>query len=533
MPSFNLVDEGWIPCRFSEDGLTKDLSLREVFWRANEIREILDPSPLVTVALHRFLLAILHRNFGPASLREWQTIWEQGSWDQPTLATYLDKWRDRFDLFSDAFPFYQVPEIAGAEPRPVLRLAMAVSVGNNPTVFDHNSDDSPASVTAPEAARLLIGYQAFAIGFGKSSPFYFQDAPLVRGFTVLCMGDNLFGTLALNLIAYNQSSPLAHTGSDRPAWEQLEPPHPDAKGTVLAGYLDYLTWQSRRIHLIPEGDPPRIRYCQIQQNLKLAESAKEFFDPFKCYRTDPKLGNFALGLNPDRALWRDSHALFQRVEQSFARPQVFTWLARIDTLRRSGQIQAEPVYNFSVFGFATEPGRAASITLWRHERLPLPLAYLEDDALLAKLKDALTLAEDAARVVRQSAWTLAKFLLAPASDDERTRQPRKEDTQTLVDSFAPERFYWPHLEAHFRRLLVDLPDDSTATEDGVEYGGKELLAWATEVRHAASGAFHQTTNSLDTSARALKAVAQAERVFNQHLASLLAKYPEPTEEVNR
>ena len=39
------------------------------------------------------------------------------------------------------------------------------------------------------------------------------------------------------------------------------PPMPD-------GYVDHLTWQSRRIHLVPEGDPPVVRRVSLVQNLR-------------------------------------------------------------------------------------------------------------------------------------------------------------------------------------------------------------------------------------------------------------------------
>src|SRR5688500_11864567 len=69
--SFSLVDEPWIPCLTVRGGPAEMLGLGAVLTRPREIREIADDSPLVTVALHRLLLAILHRNFGPASTPDW------------------------------------------------------------------------------------------------------------------------------------------------------------------------------------------------------------------------------------------------------------------------------------------------------------------------------------------------------------------------------------------------------------------------------------------------------------------------------
>ena len=69
--SFNLIDGEWIPC-IMLDGTTREFGLLETLARAHEVEEVFDPSPLITASLHRLLLAILHRNFGPASIQEWR-----------------------------------------------------------------------------------------------------------------------------------------------------------------------------------------------------------------------------------------------------------------------------------------------------------------------------------------------------------------------------------------------------------------------------------------------------------------------------
>ena len=109
--SFNLVDEKWIPCIWKNDGKQDELSLLETLTRAHEIHEVFDPSPLVTASLHRFLLAILHRNFGPASADEWTAIWQAGRFDEKVLRDYFHKWHGRFDLSDKEHPFYQFADL--------------------------------------------------------------------------------------------------------------------------------------------------------------------------------------------------------------------------------------------------------------------------------------------------------------------------------------------------------------------------------------------------------------------------------------
>lgn len=533
MSEFNLVDEKWIQCATS-DGNLKELSLSEALINAHELKEIVDPSPLVVVSLHRLLLAILHRNFGPASFTEWQRIWKATRFDAQTLTEYFEKRRHRFNLFDDVRPFYQSPKMERAETHPVLHLAMEVSSGNNATLFDHTFDSQPDEIASSVAARYLIATQAYAIGLGNSYPFYFSDSPLIRGLATMVLGDSLFETLALNLIEYNEDLPFPWADEDLPIWEQEKPAKPSRDGTPVKGYLDYLTWQSRSIHLIAEANPAQVRYCQIQQNLKLPK--QEYLDPFKCYRKDKEKGIVPLGIGTDKAVWRDSHALFQTADDSFKRPDIFNWVARVDCSRNNGEIQAKTHYRLNATGLATDTGKAASVLLWRHERLPLPLKYLEDEKLLAKLKEGLEVSEEVAKLlgsgfIRTKVAGKEKKSPSPfralASEILPKDQNGKADPDTikaLLASLGPTRPYWARLGLAFNELLAKLADDITEDDDEIIYGRDTLPWWAGEVRRAARQAFREATDSLDRSGRMLKAVTKAENDFEFKLNTILKPY---------
>ena len=539
MPSFNLIDEDWVPCVLA-DGSSKLLGLRDALTNSHDIKEISDSSPLVVVAILRLMLAILHGNFGPENMSRWLALWQAGKWDAAELAAYFETWRHRFDLFDQDRPFYQSRELRGAERHPVLHLATEVSSGNNPTLFDHSSDDSPPAVTPDVAARYVLATQAYSIGGGVSTPFNLSDSPLTRGVSVFAVGDNLFQTLALNLIEYNESLPLERSGPDVPIWENDYPEEPYSAGTPTKGYLDYLTWQSRNIHLFPEGDPVGVRYCQIQQRLKLPK--QQYLDPFKCFQRGEK-GLVPKALSADRAVWRDSHALLQKADSDFKRPEVFNWLARVDDRRRAGQIDARPEYQVVVAGLATAPGKAASVLLWRHERLPLPLKYLEDERLIATLEEALHLAEGVGRLlgagcvqvqgktkrfqVPSPMWLLAQEVLAK----DQNGKADSNAVRSFVASLSPTRSYWASLGISFNHLVTELPADTSP--DG-EYGASVLLRWAREVGRAARQAFRQATDSLDHSGRWLKAVSIAQdsfkRLLNSTINEFTAPYQQETEE---
>ncbi len=519
MPSFDLVDEGWIPCVLA-DGTPQELGLRDTLLRAHEIRAIADQSPLITLALHRLLLAVLHRAFdGPQDLDAWIDLWSAGRWDEEQTSGYLEKCRQRLDLFHPERPFYQVPFMAdGGGQLPVAVLAQELAAGNNATLFDHHFNAAPGPMAPSEAARNLVALQAFAIGGGVSKPFNFMGGPLTAGLTMLMSGKTLFQTLALNLLAYNEAEPIPRRLNDLPAWEQDHPPVPDRSGTAPRGYLDLLTWQSRRIHLIAENDPLGVRYCQRQQNLKLGEGA---LDPFKCYRRDDKLGWLPLVLRPERALWRDSNVLFQHAVQAQSTsptvrpPLQFSLLAQID-----GQVTMDPAYTLAAFGLATEPGKAGSVLLWRHESLPLPLRYLDDAELVEVLQKALQAADDMAGVLRSATEILARKLL-----------PQGAKPGDLLFTLAPARRYWWRLEAPFSRFMIELINEAQAgDEDDLELESRALRQWLAQARSAAEDAFRDITRSLDTSARSLRAASIAERSFGKLLHFTLDKYESKEEQ---
>ncbi len=532
MPSYSLVERPWLP-GVALDGQNVELSLRQALLQAHDLREIYDPSPLVTVALHRLLLAVLHRVYaGPEGIEEWSELWNAGRFDPDRISAYLDTWRHRFDIFDDAWPFYQAPSIVDlAAPKqwsPISRLAQEAAAGNNPTLFDHRIDAEPRSISAAEAARTVVAMQAFAVGGGVSKPFNFGHGPITRGFTLLALGDSLFQTLALNLVPYNTQSPIPQgKRPDLPAWEWQERPTPRNEGSHPDGYLDLLTWQSRQIHLIPQPDGT-VEWCQFRQQMKLPPDAP--IDPFKSYIVDPKTGRSARSFRRERALWRDSAVLLEQTQVSrsgaaSAWPGLIEWLAEIEAERERGLLDAMPHVRLAALGLSTEPGKAASVILWRREELPLPLALLAEPEAISTLAEALAAAEAVGRLLSQTARQLAELLLAPMSDDKNARKADPEQAKALARALALEQRYWPRLDAPFSALITALPDDRTPDPDDPDemvYGASALPDWAKEVRAAARDAFEGTAGSLDRSARSLKAVAAARGRFFGTLHKTLA-----------
>ncbi|NLE75776.1 MAG: type I-E CRISPR-associated protein Cse1/CasA, partial [Chloroflexi bacterium] len=328
-PSFDLVHTRWIPC-VRDDGTGDELGLREVLAQAHELQEVAGESPLVTAALYRLLLAVLHRVLGPRSYENWGQLWAAGSWSMSQLDRYFERWRSRFDLFHPERPFYQAAD-ARVKPKSVSSLVHDVASGNNATLFDHHTDAEGLALSPAQAARLLLAAQSFGLAGLSGLPQKFTDGPCARGIIFLVTGSSVFETLALNLVRYPEAAFMPHTPQDRPAWEMDDPFTPDR--SVPYGYLDYLTWQNRRILLLPEsaGVQALVRQMTQAPGLRLDAGA---LDPLKHYRAHPDRGFLPLRFTEGRALWRDSAALFEteRVGDAGRRdrpPLPFQWLSEL------------------------------------------------------------------------------------------------------------------------------------------------------------------------------------------------------------
>ncbi len=505
MNRFNLVEESWIPCLMS-DGRIKELGLFDTLTKTHEIKEITDDSPLVVVSLYRLLLAILHRNFGPKDFGEWKTLWRKGRWDAEKLKSYFENenCKNRFNLFDEERPFYQYPKVpkkggADSDKLPIETLMQEKATGANATLFDHSFKAQETSCSPPTAARYLIARHAFSLAGGVSYPFNLSNGLLVKGFSILAIGDNLFQTLALNLIEYYREKPMpAQTDDgislDIPFWEReklREATERDKDGKTPLGYLDYLTWQSRRIKLLPENDFQNVKFCQLQQNFKLKENLN-ILDPFKVY-VEGERGLYALDFKTHKSLWRNSHTIFKQNAKSNEIANLFTHLTKVSAAISDGEIEGRKKYAFSIIGIINDQ---ASVETWMHETLPIPLAYFDDNNLSELLEKAIQFAEDISNKLRAGIKELADCL------------------ETNAANFQAMPIYWSTLELEFQNLLSDLP---TKKDDA-------MREWFRVVLSTANNALQQTANSLSGTAKEQKAIVEAEGEFRKQRNILLSKH---------
>ncbi|MGI8554186.1 MAG: type I-E CRISPR-associated protein Cse1/CasA, partial [Dehalococcoidia bacterium] len=345
MPEFNLVDEPWIPCvGHGQDegaGAVVELNLREALARTHELAAIAGDTPTVTVSLYRLLIAAVHcfvgpeGAAGPKSSEAWESLWRRERFASDAIDRYLTQWRHRFDLFDPTRPFYQTASPAVDEGKAVSIAKLLFQSDNNATLFDHAFVAEPPRLSPAQAARLLIAFQAFDTGgliTGAGDEKFAKASPLLQCAVLLVRGRNLFETLMLNLYRYSpendQPWPFKRS-EDRPAWERGGDTRPVDRRPD--GYLDLLTWQSRRIRLWPEEEGSGqvvVRRATVMKGFQIRDgwsrSGQEPMIAFtKRLKAQPGQDPTPpLGFREDRALWRDSVALFESAGDLAARPKI-------------------------------------------------------------------------------------------------------------------------------------------------------------------------------------------------------------------
>lgn len=496
---FNLLYEPWIPV-VTINGATQSISLREALVNAPAYRGVSASLPHTNAALLRLLLAVLHRNFGPASSEEWEALWGRGAFVRAALDTYFDRWQARFNLFSDQFPFFQYRHPL-VEERPAQALLQMIGGGDRFTLFDHVMDDTPFMLTPEEAALLLVTAHAFGLA-GLCHPQHklvYTDAPCSRAIVFFVEGKNLFETLMFNLIRYNEAEPFRWSRGvpDRPAWEVDDPYLPER--TRPLGYLDYLTWQNRKIMLFPETvqGQTQVRRITTAPGLVLGADVR---NPMHHYRIEA--GGAAgeetakvLRFSEGRSLWRDSSALLDVRSQAVEAPRALAWMS---TLVNDGIVPPRRL-QLAAYGMCTEPGKA-KVHFYRGESFEFDDRLLHDDWLVSYLNTALTHAESIRRELWITLSQLATLVIAFDNDREGGRKPDAKDVQNLIRHWDAEGLFWGSLETPFYQFLDRLAADPE----------RALQAWHETLRKAALAAYRQTAEGLGESQKALKAAAKTQ-----------------------
>ena len=389
MSEFNLIDEPWISVITDYKGTTKLVGLREFFQNAESYIDFAGDMPTQDFAVMRFILAILHTVFSrydadgkpyemvklnekmqqvenvdeeyeeeyeDALMETWENLWQAGKFLKIVI-DYLESWHDRFYLFDDEYPFYQVraDEVDGLK----LNMANPTGIsgkninrlisesGNKIALFSPKfaHKNNKEILTPDEVVRWLITFQSYT-GLSDKVIFGKEKYKASKGWLfdlggVFLSSDNLYKTLILNLVLVNTSNTDYNTNIQKPAWEYK--PSEVIKKYMSDNRIDNIaelyTAYSRAIY-ISDFDPKKPFKMGI---VKLPEVLHEnnFLEPMTIRRFNnngPNKGKFTPRKHQlNKSLWR-SFGLITKTEDANEgnsniakrKPGIIDWLNSLD-----------------------------------------------------------------------------------------------------------------------------------------------------------------------------------------------------------
>jgi len=320
-PSFNLWAEPWITVE-CPNGTRDTLNIPQTITHAHQIRALYDPSPLVTVALHRLLLAILQEVINPQGRTDFKRVWQTGQFTAEQLQPFAEKYTHRFDLFSADTPFLQSADLPlqpakKSDGKPISYLMPEEPAGTGVTHYTHAYDDHQRLCSVCAAKGLLL-IPPFASSGGAGIKPSINGVPPIY---VIPGGETLFDSLAASLTIPNYQPPNFESDPanyDLPWWKHA-PKISKKEEVQCVGYLQSLTFPARRtrLHPIPAMQQLCTRCGGVTQwhvatmIYEMGESrpkdAPFWRDPFAAYRQPKKETEAPLPIRPveGRAMWRE------------------------------------------------------------------------------------------------------------------------------------------------------------------------------------------------------------------------------------
>lgn len=368
-PAFSLLTEPWIQVVML-DGSFEAIGLLRLFEDARFIRGIAGEMPQMQFVTLRLCEAILYRAFSAPGATEtellgmWEELFDAGRFPQEVLLGYLEGHRERFDLFG-AHPFYQVAGLsyaAGTGPSRIGAIMPDVPLREDKTLFSMRSIRHASSLTFGEAARYLLmaqGYDASGIKtpvvgntrINKGKVYPPKGLPGTGwcgsiGGTYL-EGRNLFETLMLNWVLFDDragSQGVFGIEGDVPPWERNDI-GPDMKECEPVGPVQILTWQSRRVRLVPDESGTCVQgvvICYGDTMRPIDKQGIEMMTPWRRSEAQqrrwslPYVPWMARGHDPKRSIWRGLASLLAfdgaaAEGQPDLRPGVVRWAELLES----------------------------------------------------------------------------------------------------------------------------------------------------------------------------------------------------------
>jgi len=382
MPRYNLLDEKWIQVA-SKDTVEK-VSIKELFADAAKYKELAGDMKTQDFAVMRVMLAILHTVFSrfdskgdpyeffevdeksflqigeleendledyeDALYQTWIDIWNAKEFPK-VVYEYLEKWRERFFLYDDKYPFFQVTkeviekDAAGGGEFYGKNINRLVSESNNKQAYFSPKDESYKEyIVDDELARWLITLQGYIgtsdkkkVGSAKT----YSKGWLYDLGGVYLQGNNVFETLMLNfVIAHNENNNLLKT--QKPCWEaetiekNIELYFHNGIGNIASLYTAWC----REIFIDPNRTKEDKFVCFIAK-LPEIEHSDAFLEPMTVWKYNDT-SEYKDKYRPrkhdaNKSMWRN-FGLLTGVGEGTRKPGVIEWLNKLCDISESEEL---------------------------------------------------------------------------------------------------------------------------------------------------------------------------------------------------
>ena len=507
MASFNVLIEPWIPV-LDKDGNIKELGILEVLEKAPDLAEITEPSPLMRYGIYRLLIAFLTDALRPEIEQDLADLLNTGCFPMDLIRGYIrncEKNGPCFDLFDKDRPFLQSAyDQKLDEPRKtsVAKLLHELPSGNNAIHFQHTFQDEHAFSPAV-CARALCTVNIFCTS-GTQGPSSINAAP---PWYLIILGKNLFETLVYSFwVPYDLKTSL-----DNPpiAWcnDISVEPNRDVSNT---SYLYGLTWQARRVCLIPDSKGGRctftgrnedtlVREVYFQAGWKF-EGYDKWQDPHVTYiyKEDSRI---SLKPQEGRAAWRYlGSILFARadvLDSAVIKAKCPAIIEQYVSFIKNGFWKGEDILRTEIFGVATDQ---ASLEGWQNDRFDIDWQIARNNQKAAWLQEALVNAEDMNKALRK-----ALHQIPPQHGKKKSNQ--KWFLDEMIDQAETQFFII--IRRYFFENLVPL----VVKTDTSQYLWREGLNeyWNKVLQKEVRTVFERIADSIGTGARNLERRTNAEK----------------------
>ena len=365
MGKFNLLDEPWISV-LAESGEKKDVSMLDFFKNAGSFLQLAGEMETQNFAVMRFLLSVVQTVFSRFDFngeelpgvvlddngRQIENVdeddrdeyclstaecWEKlySEHDFPVVVCdYLEKWRDRFYLFDEVHPFFQVTknemnkimsEIPGKDsPTPIYgkNINRTISESENKTALFSPIANiaigkrSVKDVMSPaELARWLIMFQGYS-GLADKVALTDKTQRSSKGWLfdlggIFLQGRNVYETLVMNYMPESPTDNQAFIGRcQNPCWELtgIEVVENLCHKNFIDNLAELYTNWSRAIYIDPDTDmsaPVEIQVVKLPE-IEHTENSIEPMTMWKWNDKDPNKNHFTPKKhNPEQSLWRN------------------------------------------------------------------------------------------------------------------------------------------------------------------------------------------------------------------------------------